>query len=106
MTIEAEARTKAIGLVIILIVIGITLLLAFQRDSANGFVSINPLILINGIFLVALVHIAQSLHILTIKRSERNRMCVKCGREIPFESVICPYCRHDYEPLQDEQDNP
>ena len=25
-----------------------------------------------------------------------NRNCPKCGREIPFDSVVCPYCQHDF----------
>lgn len=24
------------------------------------------------------------------------RMCVACGRSIPFEAWVCPYCGHDY----------
>lgn len=23
-----------------------------------------------------------------------TRMCSKCGREIPFDALICPYCQH------------
>ena len=25
-----------------------------------------------------------------------KRMCVKCGRQIPFDANICPYCGHDF----------
>lgn len=24
------------------------------------------------------------------------RLCVKCGRNIPFDAKLCPYCGHDY----------
>jgi energy-coupling factor transporter transmembrane protein EcfT len=23
-----------------------------------------------------------------------TRMCPKCGREIPFDAIVCPYCQH------------
>ena len=26
------------------------------------------------------------------------RMCVSCGRPIPFDAMICQYCGHDYRP--------
>jgi len=25
-----------------------------------------------------------------------NRYCPKCGREIPFDAVFCPYCQYDF----------
>ena len=28
------------------------------------------------------------------RRPKRN--CVKCGREIPFDAVVCPYCAHKF----------
>lgn len=28
---------------------------------------------------------------------EPDRRCIKCGRVIPFDARICPYCKHDYE---------
>lgn len=27
---------------------------------------------------------------------ERNRYCVKCKKNIPYDSWMCPYCGHDY----------
>ena len=26
----------------------------------------------------------------------KSRYCLKCGREIPFDSVVCPYCQYDF----------
>lgn len=26
-----------------------------------------------------------------------NRRCPKCGRIIPLDAVICPFCKHDFE---------
>jgi len=28
---------------------------------------------------------------------EPDRRCVKCGRVIPMDARICPYCKYDYE---------
>ena len=28
--------------------------------------------------------------------AENKRMCVKCGRQIPFDANICPYCSYDF----------
>ncbi len=26
----------------------------------------------------------------------RRRSCVKCGRDIPFDANLCPYCGHNF----------
>ena len=28
--------------------------------------------------------------------SKSIRYCPKCGREIPFDSTVCPYCQNDF----------
>ena len=28
--------------------------------------------------------------------SKPMRHCPKCGRQIPFDAVICPYCQYDF----------
>ena len=32
-----------------------------------------------------------------LEQKPSARYCVMCGREIPLDAVVCPYCRHDYE---------
>jgi len=27
---------------------------------------------------------------------EKSRNCVKCGRSIPWDANLCPYCGHDF----------
>jgi predicted amidophosphoribosyltransferase len=27
---------------------------------------------------------------------EQNKNCSNCGREIPFDAVVCPYCKYDF----------
>jgi len=34
-------------------------------------------------------------------RSRRVRHCVECGRIIPYDASICPYCGHIYEEFTD-----
>jgi uncharacterized membrane protein len=31
-----------------------------------------------------------------VAESVIKRFCPKCGREIPFDSIVCPYCQHDF----------
>lgn len=31
-----------------------------------------------------------------IQNNEPDRRCPKCGRAIPFESVVCPFCQNDF----------
>lgn len=28
--------------------------------------------------------------------SQKSRNCVKCGRQIPWDAKLCPYCGHDF----------
>ena len=32
----------------------------------------------------------------TPSSSKSIRYCPKCGREIPFDAVVCPYCQYDF----------
>jgi hypothetical protein len=31
-----------------------------------------------------------------VVESVSKRFCPKCGREIPFDSIVCPYCQYDF----------
>jgi hypothetical protein len=30
------------------------------------------------------------------KPTKSGRFCPRCGREIPFDAVFCPYCQYDF----------
>jgi hypothetical protein len=30
------------------------------------------------------------------QKASTGRHCPKCGREIPFDAMICPYCKYDF----------
>lgn len=32
----------------------------------------------------------------TVQQS-RDRYCPSCGRSIPFDALVCPYCKKDFE---------
>ena len=31
------------------------------------------------------------------QKQEPDRRCPNCGRAIPFDAIICPYCKRDFE---------
>jgi preprotein translocase subunit Sec61beta len=78
------------------LIIGLSLLFSFYR-TATGEISINPMIVVWGFIIAIVVFFA-----LTFRRHggiflPKTRFCVSCGRGIPFDAVICPFCRYDYE---------
>ncbi len=94
---KSEAKIKALALILILVIIGLSILFGIQRDPYTGNVSINPMILIWGMLIAILLYIALMLRGIRERFPIRIRFCVNCGRNIPFDAIICPYCRHDYE---------
>ncbi len=88
---------RALALILILIIIGIVLLFSIQRDPSTGGITINPAFIMWGVFLAIIVYIALTFPFHKERIPLRMRFCVACGRNIPFDAVICPYCRHDYE---------
>jgi len=90
------AERQALAIFLGLLIMGISLLLSVQRSPETGAISINSGVVFLGLLLGVLVYVA-----LTFKwRGNlflRMRFCVSCGRSIPFDAVICPYCRYDYE---------
>ena len=86
-----------------LITIGAVLMIAGALFSfitlGLGIICTWPLILV-GIILViigAIIPIQQTTVVQQPKVTEKDRYCPKCGREIPFDAKICPYCKKDFE---------
>jgi uncharacterized membrane protein YvbJ len=71
-------------------------LLSLQRNPDTGDLTFNITILFLGTVLAVIVF---GLIVFSGKQDKffRLRFCVSCGRSIPFDAVICPYCRYDYE---------
>lgn len=94
------AERQALAVFLVLLIVGISLLLSIQRSPDTGAISINAMSIFWGILIAIFVYF-----ILTFIGREhlflRSRFCVSCGRSIPFDAVICPYCRHDYEKNHD-----
>ncbi len=96
---EYERHTeekKAVAIFLCLLIIGFAFLLSVHRDPETGQIAINAMVIALGLLVGVLVYLA-----LTFRGREhlflRMRFCVSCGRSIPFDAVICPYCRYDYE---------
>jgi predicted nucleic acid-binding Zn ribbon protein len=89
-------QKQTLAMLISFMVIVVALLMAIQRDPNTGSISLNPMIIFLGIVLGVFIFLG-----LTIQgrqdRLIRLRFCVSCGRNIPFDAVVCPYCRYDYE---------
>lgn len=94
---KREGQRQLYALIISLMIIGISLILGIQRDPETGAVTLNAMFLIWGIFMAFVAYIALTFRGYRERYLVRMRYCVSCGRNIPFEAVICPYCRHDYE---------
>ncbi|UCG70899.1 MAG: zinc ribbon domain-containing protein [Thermoplasmata archaeon] len=88
---------RALAIFLGLLIIGFSMVLSVQREPATGNISINIMIVILGILTSILLYIALTFTGYRGRSLIRMRFCVGCGRSIPFEAVICPYCRHDYE---------
>ncbi len=61
----------------------------------------NPLTTISGWtaiigIVIFIVGIALFVKVL-MKEPSRDRYCPSCGREIPFDAKVCPYCKKDFE---------
>ena len=93
---KGEAR-HALALILILIIIGFILLYSIQRDPSTRGITINPVLIMWGIFLAIIVYFVLTFPFQKERIPLRIRFCVACGRNIPFDAVICPYCRYDYE---------
>lgn len=39
----------------------------------------------------------KTIHVVQNGKKEPDRRCPKCGRIIPFDSKICPYCKNEFE---------
>lgn len=89
-------QKETLAFIMSFLIISLSVILSFERTE-TGAITINAMVLIWGFFIAIAVYFA-----LTFRRYwgiflPRTRFCVSCGRGIPFDAVICPYCRHDYE---------
>lgn len=75
------------------IIIGTSLILSIMHNPETGAISINISLLFLGVLVAIFVYIALTYR---GKFFLRMRYCVNCGRSIPFDANVCPYCGHDY----------
>jgi ribosomal protein S27AE len=55
---------------------------------------ISGLLILLGIILVA---VGTTYNPLKEKVDNKDRYCPRCGRSIPFDAVVCPYCKYDFD---------
>jgi hypothetical protein len=59
-----------------------------------------------GVILLILGGIITIIGILSHRKKEeilpppKDRNCLKCGKAIPFEASICPYCKFDFKQIK------
>jgi hypothetical protein len=87
---------RALAIFLGLLIIGLSFMLSIHRSPETGQISINVMPLILGVLLATLIYIALTFTGFRGKFLIRLRFCVNCGRSIPFDAIICPYCRYDY----------
>ena len=92
-----EDYKEKIGFIFIIIIVSISLLFSLDRNPNTGAITIDAMVLIWGFFIAIAMYIVLSYRKYSGTFFPKTRFCVNCGRSIPFEAVICPYCRHDYE---------
>jgi len=98
---------STIAVVMILIGIGGTIqaenaLFANHLNSNTYQQQVNTYATVGGFGIIFLIiGIPLTLIGLVLKSKEQKqisstRRCPKCGREIPFDAVVCPYCQYDF----------
>lgn len=93
---KKEGIRQAIAALLAVLIIFVTILFSFERDPETGGVTLDLIILFLGMILGIMVFMG------IVFGGNQNkffrlRFCVSCGRSIPFDAVICPFCRYDYE---------
>jgi hypothetical protein len=59
-----------------------------------------------GVILLIIGGIITIIGILSNRKKEeiiqppKDRNCLKCGKSIPFEASICPYCKFDFKQIK------
>jgi hypothetical protein len=90
-------NSRLIGLGVTLMVVG-ALFTFFTLGF--GIVCTWPLLLIGFIlFIFGIVIPEEKTKIFQpeLKESEKKRYCPNCGRQIPFDALVCPYCAKKFE---------
>jgi hypothetical protein len=81
---------------ILAIIIGVSVILSFRWWSSppgfrdDAFIIIGFTVIMSG--LVFLVYFVMLLVTSLAGGWPRQRFCPRCGRQIPFDALVCPYC--------------
>lgn len=104
---KSKKKTNLIA-VIITMIIGVIFLSIGIINPEVEHVDFFPFIVIGILFLtfiplveILLLHIPELTKtmfsgVVEDLKEKNKRICVRCGREIPWDASLCPYCGHDY----------
>ena len=67
------------------------------KNMGNGMVSFGVILGIIGVVAVAYGFTSKNEKDKGVNSRINERFCTKCGRVIPFDARICPYCKKDFE---------
>jgi rRNA maturation endonuclease Nob1 len=94
---EAERRRKkAMMNTIIFFIIGLSVILAYDWKGTQGE-TFNATTILFGILVASIIYIATRASLDGSSAfGYRLRFCPECGRQIPFDANLCPYCGHRF----------
>jgi len=72
---------------------------AFSTTICKLLQTIGVILLITGGIVTIIGIISKEKNIIPIQ-SPRDRTCLKCGKTIPFDASICPYCKYDFKQIK------
>ena len=65
-----------------------------QLNMYNAIGGIGLILLFIGIPMTIIGSVLKNREKVPILHLVSNRLCPKCGREISFDVIVCPYCQH------------
>jgi len=87
--VERE-RKASVVMTIVFFIIGLSVILSYNWGSPTPeFRTDAPNIILFGIVVAAIIYIAARY---SGQGRFRSRHCTACGRGIPFDALLCPYC--------------
>jgi uncharacterized membrane protein YedE/YeeE len=80
---------------VVFFIIGLSVILSYQWwTTPPSFRTDAPNIILFGILIAAIIYIAAMVSSGQLGRIFQLRFCLACGRQIPFDAALCPYCGH------------
>jgi hypothetical protein len=101
-------KQRSMAVVISFTIVLIAIILSLERNPDTGAIRMNSMIIIIGI--LAAVFIFLALNPKTPPAIPKTpiviptRPCLRCGRPVPMDGIICPYCGFDFRKKMDQEE--